>query len=67
MRRHASAGEQAPFYVVGAPLRIIQMVIRKGHKGKWAALRESVRGLFDSCKSLLKVDQASMYTVCYWP
>jgi GT2 family glycosyltransferase len=56
MRRHASFAEQIAFYLIGAPLRIIQMVIREGRKGNWAALRGSVRGLFDSCRSLLKAD-----------
>jgi hypothetical protein len=58
MRRHASLAEQIAFYLVGAPLRIIQMVIREGRKGNWAALRGSVRGLFDSCRSLLKADHS---------
>ena len=58
MRRHASLAEQIAFYLVGAPLRIIKMVIREGRKGNWAALRGSVRGLFDSCRSLLKADHS---------
>jgi GT2 family glycosyltransferase len=56
MRRHASLAEQIAFYLVGAPLRIIQMIIREGCQGNWAALRGSARGLFDSCRSLLKAD-----------
>jgi GT2 family glycosyltransferase len=56
MRRHASIAEQAAFYLVGAPLRLIQMMVREGRKGNWAALRGSARGLFDSCRSLLKAD-----------
>ena len=56
MRRHASFVEQIAFYLIGAPLRIIQMIVREGGKGNWAALRGSVRGLFDSCRSLLKAD-----------
>ena len=55
MRRHASIPQQIAFYLVGAPLAIIQMVIREGRKGNWVALRGSVRGLFDTCRSLLKV------------
>ena len=54
MRRHASIPEQIAFYLIGAPLAIIQMVIREGRKGNWVALRGSVRGLFDTCRSLLK-------------
>jgi GT2 family glycosyltransferase len=55
MRRHASIPEQIAFYLAGAPFAIIQMVIREGRKGNWKALRGSVRGLFDTCRSLLKV------------
>jgi GT2 family glycosyltransferase len=56
MRRHASFTQQITFYLVGAPLLIIRMVIREGRQGNWAALRGSARGLFDSCRSLLKAD-----------
>ena len=56
MRRHASVPEQIAFYLFGAPLAIIQMVIREGRKGNWTALRGSARGLFDSCRSLLKTN-----------
>jgi len=58
MRRHASIVEQVAFYLVGGPLRIIQMIIREGRQGNWAALRGSARGLFDSCRSLLKTNHS---------
>jgi GT2 family glycosyltransferase len=58
MRRHASIAEQVAFYLVGGPLRIIQMIIREGRQGNWAALRGSARGLFDSCRSLLKANHS---------
>jgi GT2 family glycosyltransferase len=58
MRRHASIVEQVAFYLVGGPLRIIQMIIREGRQGNWAALRGSARGLFDSRRSLLKTNHS---------
>jgi GT2 family glycosyltransferase len=58
MRRHASIVEQVAFYLVGGPLRIIQMIIREGRQGNWAALRGIARGLFDSCRSLLKANHS---------
>lgn len=54
MRRHAAFPQQVAFYLVGAPLRVIQMVIREGRQGNWAALRGSLLGLFDSSKSIHK-------------
>jgi GT2 family glycosyltransferase len=50
MRRHASLIEQIGFVFVGAPYRILRMIIREGRKGNLAALRGVLRGLIDFCK-----------------
>jgi GT2 family glycosyltransferase len=50
MRRHASFAQQIAFYLVGAPLRIIQLIVREGRKGNLAALRGVLRGIVDLWK-----------------
>jgi GT2 family glycosyltransferase len=57
MRRHASFAQQIAFYLLGAPLRIIQLVVREGCKGNLAALRGVLRGLLDFCKPKPQTEQ----------
>jgi GT2 family glycosyltransferase len=57
MRRHASLIEQIGFVFVGAPYRILRMIIREGRKGNLAALRGVLRGLIDFCKPKPQTEQ----------
>jgi hypothetical protein len=50
MRRHASVMEQIAFVFVGAPYRILRMIVRELRKGNLAALRGAIRGLIDFWK-----------------
>jgi GT2 family glycosyltransferase len=51
MRRHASLGQQAAFYVAGAPYLALSVLIREIRRGNFGALRGLFRGALDSWKS----------------
>jgi GT2 family glycosyltransferase len=57
MRRHASIKAQVAFVCVGAPYRILRMIIRESLKGNLAALRGALRGIFDSLKPKAQLKQ----------
>jgi hypothetical protein len=45
MRRHASTRQKLAFYLFGAPVLIIQVVLREIRRGNWRALRGLAQGL----------------------
>jgi hypothetical protein len=50
MRRHASIVEQLGFFCVGAPYRIIRLILREVRRGNLGAIRGLVRGAIDSVR-----------------
>jgi GT2 family glycosyltransferase len=47
MRRHASPVQQLGFFLFGAPILAIRVLLREGRKGNLGALRGLARGIFD--------------------
>lgn len=45
MRRHASVGQKIAFYFFGAPILVIQVVLRELRRGNWRAIRGLAQGL----------------------
>jgi GT2 family glycosyltransferase len=45
MRRHATPQEKVAFYLFGAPILIIQVVLREIRRGNWRAIRGLAQGL----------------------
>jgi GT2 family glycosyltransferase len=48
LRRHAPLLEQVGFVCIGAPYRLVRMILREGRKGNLEALLGVFRGLRDS-------------------
>lgn len=48
MRRHASPGEKAAFYLVGAPYLAVRTIIREARRGNLGAIRGLFRGILKS-------------------
>jgi GT2 family glycosyltransferase len=51
MRRHASPIQQLGFFLFGAPILAIQVLLREGRKGNLGALRGIARGILDLTRS----------------
>lgn len=45
MRRHASLRQKIAFYLVGAPILVVKVVLREVRRGNWRAVRGLARGL----------------------
>ena len=45
MRRHATSGQKIAFYLFGAPMLIVQVVLREAGRGNWRAIRGLAQGL----------------------
>jgi len=45
MRRHASLGQKIAFYLVGAPILAVQVLIREARRGNLRAVRGLIQGL----------------------
>jgi GT2 family glycosyltransferase len=45
MRRHADIWQKLAFYLIGAPVLAVQVVIRELRRGNWRAIRGLVQGL----------------------
>jgi GT2 family glycosyltransferase len=45
MRRHATIGQRIAFYLVGAPVLVLQVVIRELRRGNWRAIRGLAQGI----------------------
>jgi GT2 family glycosyltransferase len=45
MRRHATSGQKIAFYLFGAPMLIVQVVLREVGRGNWRAIRGLAQGL----------------------
>ena len=45
MRRHASFGQKIAFYLFGAPILIVQVILREVRRGNWKAIRGLAQGL----------------------
>ncbi|MBX3057966.1 MAG: glycosyltransferase family 2 protein [Anaerolineae bacterium] len=51
MRRHASPGQKAAFFLIGAPYLALHILIREGKKGNLGAIRGLARGSVDFFRS----------------
>ena len=45
MRRHASLGQKIAFYLFGAPILVVQVILREVRRGNWRAIRGLAQGL----------------------
>jgi GT2 family glycosyltransferase len=45
MRRHASFGQKIAFYLFGAPILVVQVILREVRRGNWKAIRGLAQGL----------------------
>lgn len=45
MRRHASPQEKVAFYFFGAPILVLQVILREMRRGNWRAIRGLAQGL----------------------
>lgn len=45
MRRHASLGHKIAFYLFGAPMLVVQVILREVRRGNWRAIRGLAQGL----------------------
>ncbi len=50
MRRHASPGQKAAFYLFGAPYLAVRAIIREARRGNLAAIRGLFRGILKSSR-----------------
>jgi GT2 family glycosyltransferase len=57
MRRHASFTQQIGFFLFGAPVLLIRVILREGRKGNFGAIRGLIRGVLDISKSSLDVEK----------
>lgn len=55
MRRHAPPLQQLGFFLFGAPILAIRVLLREGRKGNLGALRGLARGILDLAKTSLSV------------
>lgn len=51
MRRHATFGQKLAFYVFGAPILAVQVLVREARRGNLGAIHGLVQGLFHSRKA----------------
>jgi GT2 family glycosyltransferase len=45
MRRHATLGQKMTFYIIGAPILAVQVILRELRRGNWKAIRGLAQGL----------------------
>lgn len=50
MRRHASVWQKIGFYVIGAPVLVVQVFVREARRGNLRAIRGLMQGLFQQKK-----------------
>ena len=54
LRRHATPLHKAGFYLVGAPILALRIIIREGKKGNLGAVRGIIRGLVETANPFKK-------------
>jgi hypothetical protein len=50
MRRHASLWQKIAFYLFGAPILAVQVIVREARRGNLRAIRGLMHGLFQHRK-----------------
>ncbi len=58
LRRHATPAQKLGFYLIGAPLLAVKIILREGRKGNLGAVRGIARGLLEAANPFRRTNRA---------